>query len=106
MKPSRAAIVFALGLLAACGRTTDLKPVPGQEPIKPLMAKATPTAEELLTAPQYARPNRVDELIKRSTARTSDPFDLPPPTGSAAPALPAGTDPQPVTNETGPATPK
>ena len=85
---------------------TDLQPLPGQEPIKPLMAKATPTAEQLLTTPTYARPDRVDELVKRSRARRSDPFDLPPPTGGAAPAMPAGTDPQPVTNETGPAEPK
>ena len=74
--------------------------------MKPLMAKATPTADELLTVPPYARPDRVDELIRRSRARQSDPFDLPPPTGSAAPPAPAGTDPQPITNETGPATPQ
>ena len=84
----------------------DLKPLPGQEPIKPLMAKAAPTTDQLLTTPPYARPDRVDELVKRSRARTADPVALPPPTGSAAPALPAGTDPMPVTNETGPAEPK
>ena len=33
-------------------------------------------------------------------------LDKPPPTGSAAPPLPAGTDPEPVSNETGPATPQ
>jgi hypothetical protein len=106
MPASRILIASALLLLAGCGRTGDLKPIPGQEPIKPLMAKRTPTAEELLTVPPYARPDRVDELIRRSRPRQSDPFDLPPPTGSAAPPLPAGTDPEPVTNETGPATPK
>jgi hypothetical protein len=106
MLSPRILTLCAVLLLAGCGRMGDLKPIPGQEPIKPLMAKRTPTAEELLTVPPYARPDRVDELIRRSRPRQSDPFDLPPPTGSAAPPLPAGSDPQPVTNETGPATPK
>ena len=46
------------------------------------------------------------ELMKRSEPRQQDQFDLPPPSGGAAPALPAGADPQPVTNETGPAAPQ
>jgi hypothetical protein len=54
--------------------------------------------------PIYAKPDRVDELVKRSEPRKPDPFDLAPPVGSAAPV--AGTDPQPVANETGPATPQ
>ena len=33
--------------------------------------------------------DRVDELVKRSQPRPQDPFDLPPPTGGAAPGLPA-----------------
>jgi hypothetical protein len=84
-----------------------LQPPPGQPlPVKPLMARTTPTPEQLLTMPIYARPNRVDELVKRSEPRKPDPFDLSPPIGSAAPAQPAGTDPQAVSNETGPATPR
>ncbi|HEX8842033.1 MAG TPA: hypothetical protein VF757_07005 [Sphingomicrobium sp.] len=107
MRPMRVIPVVLLALLAACGKVADLQPPPGHTlPVKPLMARATPTPEELLTVPQYARPNRVDELVKRSEPRKPDPFDLAPPVGSAAPALPAGTDPQPVSNETGPATPK
>jgi hypothetical protein len=107
MKPSRLTVVATLAILGGCGRMTDLKPEAGQSlPVKPLMARTTPTPDELLTVPQYARPNRVDELVRRSQARQADPFDLPPPTGSAAPALPAGTDPQPVSNETGPSTPQ
>ena len=69
-------------------------------PVKPLMAKATPTFEELLTPPTQARPTRVDELVTRSKPRPADPFDLPPPTGGAAPAGPAGSDPGTVTNNT------
>ncbi len=106
MKPLRLVLIALVGIAAGCGRIGDLKPIPGQEPIKPLMAKATPTADELLTVPPYARPDRVDELIRRSRPRQSDPFDLPPPTGSAAPPVPAGTDPEPINNETGPATPQ
>ena len=105
--PRLAALLTAVALLAACGRQGDLKPAAGQPlPVKPLMARTTPTANELLTPPPYARPDRVDELLKKSEPRKPDPFDLPPPSGGAAPALPAGSDPQAVTNETGPATPK
>ena len=106
MKPTiicLAGLVLALG---SCGRVADLKPAPGQSlPVKPLMARVTPTANQLLTLPPYAKPDRVDELIKRSEPRQDDPFELPPPTGGTAPTLPAGSDPQPVSNETGPATP-
>lgn len=97
---------LALLALAGCGSVGDLKPPPGRSlPVKPAMARATPTAAELLTPPTYARPDRIDELMKRSEARAADPFDLPPPTGGKAPAMPAASDPQPVSDETGPATP-
>src|SRR3982751_5285328 len=107
MRLSRIALVAAVTLLAGCGGGAKLKPAQGQSlPVKPLMARTTPTADMLLTPPPYAKPERVDELMKRSQPRQPDPFDLPPPTGGAAPALPAGTDPQPVSNDTGPASPK
>ena len=107
MKPSRLLPVVLLALLGSCGRIAELEPAPGQSlPVKPLMARATPTPDELLERPGYAKPDRVDELVTRSRPREADPFDLPPPTGSVGPALPAGTDPQPVSNETGPATPQ
>ena len=107
MTPSRLASVAALALLAGCGRVADLKPAPGQPlPVKPLMARTTPTPEQLLTPPPNAHPERVDELVKKSAPRAQDPFDLPPPSGGEAPALPAGADPNPVPNDTGPATPK
>jgi hypothetical protein len=101
MKPSRTALLVAVVSLGACGRVADLKPPPGHAlPVKPLMARTTPTAKDLLALPTYAKPDRVDELIKRSEARPSDPFDLPPPTGGAAPPEPAGAQPQPVPNDT------
>ena len=100
--------IVAIGCLlaiAGCGREADLKPAPGQSlPVKPLMARATPTAEQLLIPPPYARPERVDELVKKSQPRQSDPFDLPPPAGGMAPTLPAGADP--TSNQMGPGTPQ
>ncbi|WP_366514795.1 hypothetical protein [Sphingomonas sp.] len=97
-------MIIVLACLAGCGRVADLHPAPGQRlPVKPAMARVTPTPVDLLTAPPYARPQRVDELMTKSTPREADPFDLPPPSGGAAPDVPAGTDPQPVTNATGPA---
>lgn len=106
MKRSRILVIASALALAGCGRVADLKPAPGHAmPVKPMMARATPTVDQLLTPPAYARPDRVDELVKKSQARPQDPFDLPPPTGGSAPSLPAGADPQPVDKDTGPATP-
>src|SRR3954453_18565158 len=106
MTYARFALATALVALAGCGRVSDLQPAAGQSlPVKPMMARTTPTAEQLLTAPPYARPDRVDELVKKSQPRAAAPSARPRPTGGAAPAAPAGTDPQPVTNETGPVTP-
>ena len=77
-------IALAALLLGACGNMGDLEPAPGQPlPVKPLMARTTPTPEELLTPPAYASPDRVDELMRRSAPRMSDRFDLPPPSGGA-----------------------
>jgi hypothetical protein len=107
MRFRQASPLIAVALLAGCGQVADLRPAPGQPlPVKPLMARTTPTPEQLLTPPPYAKPERVDELMKRSAPREPDPFDLPPPSGGAAPALPAGSDPQPADTDTGPATPQ
>ena len=90
--------------IAGCGRMADLEPPKGQAlPVKPLMARATPTPEQLLTPPTYANPDRIDELMKKSTPRQSDPFDLPPPTGQA-PTLPVEELNNETTNQVGPAT--
>jgi len=101
MRASRILLIASVAALAACGRQAELKPAPGQPmPVKPLMAKTTPTVEQLLTPPTYARPARVDELVKKSQPRPQDPFDLPPPTGGTAPSLPAGSDPGTVPDNT------
>jgi hypothetical protein len=92
--------------LAACGRTGELKPAAGQQlPVKPLMARETPTPVQLLTPPAYAAPNRIDELMKRSTPREPDPFDLPPPSGQA-PTVPVQGPQTPPTNQVGTSTPQ
>ena len=97
MKRSRLLLLTAALGLAACGRVAELQPAPGHAlPVKPEMARTTPTVEQLLTPPTYARPDRVDELVKRSQPRAADPFDLPPPSGGAAPQQPAGTPPSTV----------
>jgi hypothetical protein len=102
----RLLVIAGIVLLAACGRQADLEPAPGhQMPVKPRMARTTPTVDDLLTPPSYTRPDRVDELLKKSEPRKADPFDLPPPTGGNAPVLPAGTDSNTVTNNTSASTP-
>ena len=99
---TRVSLIAAAALLAGCGKVADLKPAAGHNlPVKPLMARTTPTPADLLTPPAYAAPARIDELMKKSQPRTPDEFDLPPASGGVAPALPVGTDP--VVNSTGPA---
>jgi hypothetical protein len=88
----RVLLFGAILAVAGCGQISNLKPPPGKPlPVKPAMAQTTPTAKELLTPPPQAAPDRVDELIKRSLPRRSDPFDLPPPTGGPAPVVPDET---------------
>jgi hypothetical protein len=97
MKLTRIIVPVAAALLAGCGHVADLKPAAGQSlPVKPLMARTTPTPAELLAIPTYAKPDRVDELVKRSEPRPQDPFDLPPPTGGAAPSLPPNSETAPT----------
>ena len=106
MKVQPILLIAAALLVGSCGRQAVLVPAPGHAmPIKPLMARATPTFEELLTPPTQARPTRIDELVTRSKPRAADPFDLPPPTGGAAPSGPAGQVPAAVTDNTTTATP-
>ena len=85
------ATAAALLVLGGCGNVADLRPAEGQSlPVRPLMAQSTPTPEELLTPPAYANPDRVDELMKDSSPRRIDRFDLPPPSGQA-PEVPVQT---------------
>jgi hypothetical protein len=106
MRAKRILVVAGAAALAACGRQADLKPAPGHAmPVKPLMARTTPTVEQLLTPPSYARPDRIAVWVKWSPPRRGDPFDLPPPTGGTAPSQPAGADPGTVPDTTTSTTP-
>ena len=79
MRPSRLTVLPAL-LLAACGKAEELRPAAGEAlPVKPAAARETPTADALLALPVQARPDRIDEPLRRSERREADPFDLPPP---------------------------
>ena len=76
----RAVFLFPAALLAACGLKEPLEPPPGESlPPAPPMAARPLSSEELLTPPPIARPQRVDELLRRSEEREDDRFDLPPP---------------------------
>ena len=102
MNPKRILIIVSVAALAGCGRQVELQQAPGHPlPVKPLMARTTPTVDDLLTPPSYTRPDRVDELLKKSEPRKADPFDLPPPTGGAAPPLSPTTPSQPATDPAG-----
>jgi hypothetical protein len=81
-------------LLPACGSRQALKPAPGESlPPAPATAPRAPTVAELLTPPPIARPERVDELLRRSETRPDDRFDLPPP------GVPAGVIPIPTNDD-------
>ena len=72
-------MIVPLAALAACGSTGSLKPAPGEAlPVAPYGAVATPTPDDLLDPSAQARPERSDELLRRSQQRRSDEFDLPP----------------------------
>ena len=86
-------LILAAFALTGCGNLGPLRPPPGQSlPVKPALAQVTPTAEDLLTKPAFAAPERIDELMRRSVPRKADRFDLPPPDGGAAP-LPEDEEP-------------
>lgn len=86
--------------LAACGDAGPLKPAVGSDlPPRPVLASTTPDADDLLTPPPYARPERIDEIVRKSTPRQPDPFDLPPPEGGAAPQPDPATDIDETSND-------
>ncbi|SFS05208.1 hypothetical protein [Sphingomonas jatrophae] len=77
---NRTLILAAVVLLAGCGKRDQLRPPQGAAlPPKPALASTTPTPEQLLTPVTEARPERQDELLRKSQQRQDDPFDLPPP---------------------------
>lgn len=74
------ATIAAFALLAGCGSREPLELAPGQsEPPQPLMTSDPQISQDLLAIPPVARPERVDEVLRRSEEREDDRFDLPPP---------------------------
>ncbi|MFS0737866.1 hypothetical protein ABC347_12520 [Sphingomonas sp. 1P06PA] len=79
MKRSLFLIILAVGA-AGCGRRDALRPAAGETlPRKPALAATQPTVDQLLTPEPLARPERSEELLRRSEQREDDRFDLPPP---------------------------
>ncbi len=73
------AALLILVLLAGCGGRGQLRPPEGASLPPPPYAVAQPlTADQLLTPDIQARPERADELLRRSEERQDDRFDLPP----------------------------
>jgi hypothetical protein len=65
--------------MSGCGNRRELEPKLGQAlPVAPYGRSDKPTADELLTPPVQAKPERNVELRRRSEERIDDPFDLPP----------------------------
>ncbi|QTD55264.1 hypothetical protein [Parasphingorhabdus cellanae] len=74
------AAMAALIILSACGNRGTLEPPKGQSLPNAVYGEAEkPTGEELITPSTQARPERSDELLRRSEKRQDDKFDLPPP---------------------------
>ncbi len=79
MKLIKASFVSAFIVCAGCGVKGPLMPKDGNDlPIKAYGQAEEQSVEKLLRASPQARPNREQEILKRSTIRTEDPFDLPP----------------------------
>ena len=73
-------ILLAALAITACGGREPLQPAQGEGmPVAPAMALTEPTTDDLLEPSTQQRPERVDELLRRSEEREDDPFDLPPP---------------------------
>ncbi|OYY68911.1 MAG: hypothetical protein B7Y00_04365 [Sphingomonadales bacterium 17-56-6] len=80
MKVQRVLLIIAVAMTAtACGKVGDLDPRTGNSmPPAAYGQRTAQTAEILSTSSVQARPDRTDELLKRSDRREDDPFDVPP----------------------------
>jgi|CXWL01.1.fsa_nt_gi hypothetical protein len=75
---STAAAIITLSV-SGCGQSGDLVRSAGEAgPSIPAGEPAPPTAEQQTTASTQARPQRSDEVLRRSEERQSDEYDLPP----------------------------
>ena len=80
MKSQPILLIIAIAMTAtACGKVGDLEPRTGNSlPPKAYGQMTAQTSAILSTASVQARPDRTDELLKRSDRREDDPFDVPP----------------------------
>jgi len=76
------AVLTMLMLAAALGGCGSKKALsrPSGDPVppKPAAAETAPDSDALVTPDSQARPDRSDEVLKRSQRRGEDRFDLPP----------------------------
>ncbi len=82
MKKVHSILLLVAGtvVLAACGNRGALQPAKGEALPPPVYGEMKrPSGEELLVPSSQARPERSDELLRRSERRQDDEFDLPPP---------------------------
>ncbi len=83
----------ALGLMilvAGCGKVGPLAPKVGQKaPDIAYGAEEVADADALMTPSVQSRPDKSEELLRRSERRVKDPFDIPP-----------GTEPVPLKPDT------
>ena len=79
MNVRRTILLTLLLATAACGRREALQPAEGASlPVAPQQAQVQPTVDQLLTPTPTARPDRSEEVLRRSEVRQDDRFDLPP----------------------------
>lgn len=72
-------VIPAIMLCSACGSKGALQPRAGNNfPVKAYAQTEPQTAERLLQTSPQSRPSREAEILRSSTIRTEDPFDLPP----------------------------
>ncbi len=72
-------LLVAASAISGCGARRGLEPLAGRAlPAAPYGREDKPTADNLLTPPVQAKPQRNVELRSRSQDREDDPFDLPP----------------------------
>lgn len=72
------AVILAFGV-SGCGQRGDLVRSAGESgPSTPAGEAVAPTAGQLTTASTQARPQRSDEVLRKSEERQSDEYDLPP----------------------------
>ncbi|MFD1949876.1 hypothetical protein ACFSGX_03715 [Sphingomonas arantia] len=72
-------VLTVCAALTACGRREALQPAEGASlPVAPAQARVQPTVDDLLTPTPSARPDRSEEVLRKSEIRQDDRFDLPP----------------------------